>query len=235
MKKIFLVFNIPVRNMGIFFMKGILFMKKNTVKRISFIAIFASISTLLYCYVKFPLPIFPSFLDMNFSMIPILICAFMLGPWDACVCVILRCLLKWILPPGTGTGYVGEVADVLNGLAVVIPAGLLYQKSNGKHKTFLAFMISILSWLIMSIIANIFINIPWYTQLFFKGDMTPLIGMSNTAFKLISFGKIEATEQTFMICYIFLAVIPFNLLLSSIVVLCTALIHKRLKVLYDRI
>lgn len=210
-------------------------MKKNTVKRISFIAIFASISTLLYCYVKFPLPIFPSFLDMNFSMIPILICAFMLGPWDACVCVILRCLLKWILPPGTGTGYVGEVADVLNGLAVVIPAGLLYQKSNGKHKTFLAFMISILSWLIMSIIANIFINIPWYTQLFFKGDMTPLIGMSNTAFKLISFGKIEATEQTFMICYIFLAVIPFNLLLSSIVVLCTALIHKRLKVLYDRI
>lgn len=76
-------------------------MKKNAIKRISFVAIFATISTLLYCYVKFPLPIFPSFLDINFSMIPILICAFMLGPWDACACVIIRCLLKWILPPGT--------------------------------------------------------------------------------------------------------------------------------------
>ena len=60
-------------------------MKKNAIKRISFVAIFAAISIILYCYVKFPLPIFPSFLDINFSMIPILICAFMLGPWDACV------------------------------------------------------------------------------------------------------------------------------------------------------
>lgn len=210
-------------------------MKKNTIKRISFIAIFATISTLLYCYLKFPLPIFPSFLDINFSMIPILICAFMLGPWDACVCVIIRCLLKWILPPGTGTMYVGEVADVLNGLAVVIPSGLIYQKLQGKHKSVLAFSIAIVAWVIMAIIANIFINIPWFTHLYFKGDMTPLIGMSNSAFQLISFGRIEATKDTFMVCYVFLAVIPFNLLLSSIVVLCTALIHKRLKSLYDMI
>ncbi|MDE6661193.1 MAG: ECF transporter S component [Anaeroplasmataceae bacterium] len=210
-------------------------MKKNAIKRISFVAIFAAISILLYCYVKFPLPIFPSFLDINFSMIPILICAFMLGPWDATICVILRCLLKWILPPGTGTGYVGEIADVLNGLAVVIPAGLIYQKLNIKNKTILAFAVVIISWVVMAILANIFINIPWYTHLFFKGDMTPLIGMSNAAFKLISFGKVEATKETFMVCYIFLAVIPFNLLLSSIVVLFTAIIHKRLRVLYERI
>ncbi|MBD5390979.1 ECF transporter S component, partial [bacterium] len=200
-----------------------------------FVAIFAAISTILYCYVKFPLPIFPSFLDINFSMIPILICTFMLGPWDACICVILRCLLKWILPPGTGTGYVGEIADVLNGLAVVIPAGLIYHKLNIKHKTILAFGVVIGAWVIMSIFANIVINIPWYTHLFFKGDMTPLIGMSNPAFKLISFGRVEATKESFMVCYIFLAVIPFNLLLSSIVVAVTAIIHKRLRVLYERI
>ncbi|MDE6414261.1 MAG: ECF transporter S component [Anaeroplasmataceae bacterium] len=210
-------------------------MKKNAIKRISFVAIFAAISIILYCYVKFPLPIFPSFLDINFSMIPILICAFMLGPWDACICVVLRCLLKWILPPGTGTGYVGEIADILNGLAVVIPAGLIYQKSHFKNKTVLAFAMVVISWVVMAILANIFINIPWYTHLFFKGDMTPLIGMSNAAFKLISFGKVEATKDTFMVCYIFLAVIPFNLMLSSIVVLFTAMIHKRLRVLYERI
>ncbi len=210
-------------------------MKKNAIKRISFVAIFAAISAILYCYVKFPLPIFPSFLDINFSMIPILICAFMLGPWDACVCVILRCLLKWILPPGTGTQYVGEIADVLNGLAVVIPAGLIYQKASFKYKTLLSFGVVVIAWVTMAIISNIFINIPWFTQLYFKGDMTPLIGMSNTAFQLISFGRIEATQETFMLCYVFLAVIPFNLLLSGIVVLITALIHKRLRILYDRI
>lgn len=210
-------------------------MKKNAIKRVSFVAIFATISTLLYCYVKFPLPIFPSFLDINFSMIPILICAFMLGPWDACACVVIRCLLKWILPPGTGTMYVGEIADILNGLAVVIPAGLIYKKMQNKHKTIIAFFTAIASWVFMAILSNIFINIPWFTHLYFKGDMTPLVGMSNSAFQLISFGKIEATKDTFMVCYIFLAVIPFNLLLSGIVVLFTALIHKRLKSLYDMI
>lgn len=210
-------------------------MKKSAIKRISFVAIFAAISTILYCYVKFPLPIFPSFLDINFSMIPILICAFMLGPWDASIIVILRCLLKWILPPGTGTGYVGEVADVLNGLAVVIPAGYIYQKLNIKNKTILAFSVVVIAWVFMAIISNIFINIPWYTHLYFKGDMAPLVGMSNTAFQVISFGRVQATEETFMVCYIFLAVIPFNLLLSGIVVFFTAIIHKRLKVLYDRI
>ncbi len=209
--------------------------KKNVIKRISFIAIFASLSTILYCYVKFPLPIFPSFLDVNFSMIPIIICAFMLGPWDACVCVILRCLLKWILPPGTGTAYVGELADVLIGLAAVIPAGLFYQKSKSNYKTILSFIFVCVSWIIMAVISNIFINIPWFTHLYFKGDMTPLVGMSNAAFKLISFGKIEATIDSFMVCYVFLAVIPFNLMLSLMVVITTALIHKRLKIIYDMI
>lgn len=209
--------------------------KKNTIKRISFIAIFAAISVVLYCYVKFPLPIFPSFLDVNFSMIPIIICAFMLGPWDACVCVILRCILKWILPPGTGTGYVGELADVLIGLATVIPAGLMYQKSKSANKAFKAFVLVAISWVTMAIISNIFINIPWFTHLYFKGDMTPLVGICNTAFNVISFGKITATQDNFMVCYVFLAVIPFNLMLALIVIFITALIHKRLKVLYDLI
>lgn len=209
-------------------------MKKNTIKRISFDAVFATISALLYCYVKFPLPIFPSFLDVNFSMIPILICAFMLGPWDACVCVIIRCLMKWLFV-GTGTGYVGEVADILNGLAAVIPAGLIYQKLNTKNKTLFAFMAVIASWLVMSIVSNIFINVPWFTYYMFKGDITPLVGASNSAFQLISFGRIEATNETFMLWYVLLAVIPFNLLLSSLVVFVTAIVHKHLKVLYDKI
>lgn len=209
--------------------------KRNSIKRISFTAIFAAISTILYCYVKFPLPIFPSFLDVNFSMIPIIICTFMLGPWDACVCIILRCLLKWILPPGTGTQYVGELADVLIGLAAVIPAGLIYHKSNSKHKTLFAFIAVAACWVGMSIISNIFINIPWFTHLYFGGNQAPLVGICNTAFEVISFGKIQASNDSFMVCYVFLAVIPFNLMLALMVILITAPIHKRIKVLYDMI
>ena len=87
-------------------------MKKISIKRLTFIAIFSAISGILYVYLKFPLPFFPSFLDVNFSMIPIIICAFMLGPVDGAVVVLIRTLIK-ILIAGSTTGYVGEFADVL--------------------------------------------------------------------------------------------------------------------------
>lgn len=211
-------------------------MKKITIKRISFIAAFSAITVVLYNYVKFNLPIFPSFLDINISMIPVIIATFMLGPIDGCICVVMRMLFKWILPPGTATGYVGEVADLLIGLAVCLSSGLVYHKAKFKGKTVLAFFLVIISWVAMGIISNIFINIPWYTHFYFKGDMTPLIGMCSDAFNLITFGRVTVlNEANFMVLYIFLAVIPFNIMLSAIVALVTLLVHKRLKILYDMI
>ena len=105
-------------------------MKHFSIKRIAFVAIFAAISSLLYCYVKFPLPIFPSFLDVNFSMIPIIIAAFMLGPIDGVIIVLIRFLMKLILV-GTGTQYVGEIADLVLGLVTTLGCGLTYKFYNG--------------------------------------------------------------------------------------------------------
>ncbi len=214
---------------------------KDLVKRLVFDATFAAITYVLYAFVKFPLPIFPSFLDINISMIPVIICAFMLGPWDASLIVIIRCLVKWIFP-GTGTAFVGELADVLIGLSCVIPAGLIYHKSNFKHKTIWALLSVVIAWVLMGILSNIIINIPWYSHLYFKTDYykdgvpNALVGMCNDAFKLISFGNItDVNQSNFMFYYIFFAVIPFNLLLSLIVIGVTALVHKRLKILYDMI
>lgn len=211
------------------------------IKRIAFDAIFSAITIVLYIYAKFPISIFPSFLEINFSMIPVIICAFMLGPWDASIVVLLRCLLKWAFV-GSGTGYVGELADVLIGLAACIPAGCIYHYTNLKHKTLFSFMMVCAGWILMGILSNIFINIPWYTNLYFKenyyetGVAQPLVGMCSDAFKLITFGNFTSlNKDNFMFYYIVLAVIPFNLLLSLIVVLVTFPVHKRLRVLYDMI
>lgn len=208
--------------------------KKNVIKRIAFIAAFSAISGVLYCFLKFPLPIFPSFLDINFSMIPIIICAFMLGPWDACICLLLRFVVK-IIGPGTGTAYVGELADIFMGLATAIVSGCIYKYTKWKAKAPIAFVSVIVVWVLTGIITNVFINIPFYLQFYFDGAWEPLIGMCDSAFKLISFGRATVNVDNFMMYYVFLAVIPFNLLLSGIVAGITALIHKRLRVLYDMI
>lgn len=210
-------------------------MKKISVKRITFVAVFAAIASLLYCYVKFPLPIFPSFLDVNFSMIPIIICVFMLGPVDGIAIVLIRFLLKLVLV-GSGTQYVGEIADLVLGCVTVLSCGLMYKFYNGKYKSLFSFGIAIISWVVCSVLLNVFVNIPFYVELFFKGNWNILIGMCQDAFDLITFGACpDVTKENFMFFYVVLAVIPFNLMLSALVIGITALVHKRLKVLYDQI
>ena len=213
-----------------------------SVKRIVFDAVFAAITTIFYIFFKIEckfIPIFPNFLDLNFSMIAVIICAFMIGPWDAAICVIIRCLLKWLFV-GTNTGYVGEIADVLIGLAACIPAGLIYHKTNLKHKGLFALISVVVGWVSMGILSNLFINIPWYSSFYFKtnyykdGVPSQLIGMTSDAIKTITFGNVkEITQSNFMLFYILFAVIPFNLILSLIIVLLTAPIHNRLHILYD--
>lgn len=203
------------------------------VKRMSFIAIFAALSVLFYTIVpKIKLPIFPSFLEINFSMIPIVICSFMLGPIDGAICVVLRFLVKL---PLSNTACVGETADLLIGLPVAISTGVFYNHTHFKLKELWAFLSAFFLWIGMSVFANAVINIPFYKATI-PGGIEAIIGASNDAFHLISFGKLpEITENNFMFYYIFYAVIPFNLILSIIVLLITWLVHKRLKTLYTMI
>lgn len=202
---------------------------RNSIKRLTFVSIFSAISGLLYVYIKFPLPIFPSFLDVNLSMIPIIICTFMLGPIDGAVVVLIRTVIK-ILLAGSSTGYVGEFADILICLPTALISGSIFKYSKFKSKTLLSFISVSISWILFAIISNTFINIPFYGNLF---GMEMVIGASKDAFKLISFGLINnITEANFIYYYILFAVIPFNLMLSLIVIIITVPVHKRLKNLY---
>lgn len=208
--------------------------KKLSIKRMTFIAIFSALSVIFYTIIpKISLPIFPPFLELNFSMIPIVICSFMLGPIDGIICVLVRFFVKL---PMSGTMCVGETADLLIGLPVAFFSGFMYNKTNIKYKELFAFIGSLLIWIIMSVIANAFINIPFYSWMLREvGGLDSIVAASSDAFKLISSGKIIVNKENFMFYYLLLAVVPFNLLLSTVVLLITWPIHKRIKVLYTKI
>ena len=162
----------------------------------------------------------------------------MLGPIDAGACVILRCLFKWLLA-GTGTGYVGEVADIIIGLGACVPAGIIYNYTKLEHKTLFAFISVVFGWVLFAILSNVFINIPWFNFYYFgisDGNYELLASMCSDAFRLITFGNITSISSIdFMLYYVLLSVIPFNLMLSIIVVIVTLPVHKRLRSLYDMI
>jgi len=206
-------------------------MKKISIKRIAFIAIFSALTCILYIYVKFNLPIFPSFLDINISMIPVLICSFMLGPIDGGICVILRCVIKLVFGL-SGTSGVGEVADLVIGLPVALYAGIMYNYTNLKHKELYAFLGTIILWVLLGVISNYFISVPFYITAFFGGDESILVNLIDPAISLITFNNVKVTLDNYMSMYLLFAVVPFNLLISVIVSLITLLVHKRLKVLY---
>lgn len=190
-----------------------------SVEKIAVTGILTAISWVLYMYVKFPLPfLFPSFLDIQFSDMPALLGGFAWGPWVGCAIVVFRGLLKM---PFSGTACVGEIADIIIGIALVLPASLIYQKHKSKKGAIVSLLVGSASAVLASVIVNRFMLIPLYVKLLFNGSWAPLIGMVEGIYP-------NVTKETFYRYYILLATIPFNFLRCFICAIVTYFVYKPL-------
>lgn len=187
-------------------------------KKIALTAILSTLATILYMFIKFPLPmLFPSFLDFQVSNLPAIIGGFLLGPVYGSLIVIIRFLIKLSF---TSTQYVGELADLIIGLAVVISSSIIYKKNKTRKGALIALTTSTVIWVITSVLLNRYVLVPFYIELVFKGDVNAFVNFC----KIIP----GINEQNYMQKYLVYAVLPFNLLLSISVNLITFLVYKRL-------
>ena len=198
-----------------------------TPTRIAVIAVFATIAGVLYAF-GFPINVaFPFWLELNFSDIPALIGTFALGPVSGGIIVFVKILIKLIIK-GTTTFFVGDFADLIIGLAFVVPAGILYKR----HRTFkgaLAGMgVGTLCSVALSVLANWLVLVPFYLELFFGGDWDSIIAPMQALF-----GD-AVTRETFYTFYLWVSVLPFNLMRCLIAVLITLPVYKRISVLINR-
>lgn len=199
---------------------------KKIIDYIAKIAIFSALSFILYLFPKFPLPFFPSFLDIQFSNLPAILGGFVLGPLGGCIIVIVRCLLKLILGMSSTAGA-GELADLLLGIAVVFSSSMIYKHYKNKRGGIVALLVAIIVWVVSSIFINCYINIPVYLELFYKGDIEGLVATCKLVIKGIN-------ADNFMEYYIKYAVIPFNLILASLVSLITFIVYKRISIIFKK-
>ena len=130
---------------------------KRIIDYIAKTAIFSALSFILYLFPKFPLPFFPSFLDIQFSNLPAILGGFVLGPLGGCIIVIVRCLLKLILGMSSTAGA-GELADLLLGIAVVFTSSMIYKHYKNKRGGIVALIVAIIVWVVSSIFINCYIN-----------------------------------------------------------------------------
>ncbi len=202
-------------------------MKKSSTYKIVVIANLAALSTLLYFFVKFPLPfIFPAFLDIQFSNLPAILGGFMFGPVAGSAVVFVRFAIK-VMSGASVTAAVGELGDLLIGLATVITSSLIYRKFHNKKGAIYASVAGMFAWIIMAVIANYFILVPFFIEFYLGGEVSSFVSM----LEVIP----GVNETNYMTRYILYTVIPFNILLSGIVYLLTFLVYKRLKHFIDDI
>lgn len=197
-------------------------MKKFDVKRVVIDAAFSAIAVVLYCFLKWPMPaLFPSFLEFNFSMLPIIILLFTFGPSDGILAAIIRMIGKLIFM-GTGTAYVGELADLLLAILICLSVGTTYKfiskRTNSEPiRALLSMVVVVLTWTVSAIVLNWLVLLPAYIELFFGGSTAPIIG----ACKCIK----GINESNYMPMYLFGGVLPFNLCLSIGICAISYLVH----------
>ncbi len=183
-------------------------------------AILSALSFILYAtpFLKFSLPfIFPSFLDMQFSDLPALLGGFALGPVAGCIIIVVKCCLKM---PMTSTGCVGELADIIVGIAFVLPAALIYKRNKSRKGALIGLLVGMLSAVGVSILANWLILIPFYASLQEIG-IEGLLSMMQALYP-------EITADTLYNYYLPLAVLPFNMLRCLVCAVITYFVYKPL-------
>lgn len=194
--------------------------KKPTITYIVQVGILAAISIVLYYFPKFSLPFFPSFLSVQFSMLPALIASFALGPVGGIIVVVIKFLFKVV---STRSAAIGEIADLIIGLAVVISAGFIYSFKRSKKGAFFAIITTIIVWCLVGVLINYTILIPAYVKMY---GVNVVLGLLK---KLPG-----VTADNYLIKYIVYACLPFNLMLSCVVSVVTLLIYKRISFLFEK-
>lgn len=194
------------------------------VKQMSMVGIMSAITVVLYYVAKFNLPFFPPWLDIQVSELPALITGFAYGPFAGCLVILVRFVLKL---PATITAGVGELADLVLGLAVVGISSIIYKKNKTIKGALIATGIGVAIGVVLSCFLNWLVLIPAYIYL--AGfPLEALVGM-------LSYMPIEVTKENFMLAYVLVGALPFNLVRFILVYALTFLLYKRTHKLLKKI
>lgn len=189
-----------------------------TTRILSRVGVFGAIATLLYIvpFLRFSVPVFASFLEVNFSDIAALIGGFAYGPLVAMGIQIVKVVIK--LPFST-TAMVGELADLILGIAFVVPAALFYHRFKTKKGAIMALVIGSISHLVIATLANGLFLTNFYVQFYFGGASEALVSfIQSTNPNVTNLGW----------SYLLWAIIPFNALRNLLISTLTFLIYKKI-------
>ncbi|MBM6859267.1 ECF transporter S component [Clostridium saudiense] len=162
------------------------------------ISLLVAIAVILM-YFDFPvIPLFP-WLKIDLSEVPALMGGFAYGPVAGGSIVILKVLLRFLIK-GTETGFIGELANIIVGLSLVVPSAWIYNRNKSKKTAIIGMIVGGVIMEVLGIIANVYFLLPAYGM-----QMSPA----------------ELSQ------YVIVGLLPFNGIKALIVGIITYILYKK--------
>lgn len=191
--------------------------------RLTYIVKIAMLGVLAYVvmFLEFALPVFPSFLKMDFSDLIPLLGSLALGPVAGILSELIKNLLH--LLTASHTGGVGELANFVVGSAFCATAGFYYQRHKTKKGALVSLVLAAVAMIVAGALVNYFITVPLYAAVL--GWSTEMIvGMSQAVIPAIK-------DKLTLIIYAFC---PFNLIKSVVLAVITIPLYKKVSPLLHK-
>lgn len=179
------------------------------------VGMLAAIAVVLMLF-EIPLPFAPSFYEIDFSEVPVMIGTFAMGPLAGAAIELVKILLNFFIN-GTTTAGVGEVANFLIGCALVVPAGIIYRRKRTRKGAIIGMAAGTVFMTLLGCVLNAYVLLPTYAAAF----QLPIDS-------LVAMGAAVNGSITDLFTFVAFAVAPFNILKGVLVSLIVFLIYKKI-------
>lgn len=186
-------------------------------RKVAMIGMFSAIAMILMLF-EFPLPFAPSFYELDFSELPILIGTFAFGPAAGVMMEFVKILLKLFIK-GTSTAFVGDLANFVVGCSLILPASVIYAFRKNKKSAIIACIVGTLTMTVFGTAFNAIYLLPAFAELYGM-PLDTILAMGSAVNPLMTEGSI--------VSFVVVCVAPMNLIKGSLVSLVTLLIYKPL-------
>ena len=183
------------------------------------IGMLAAISVVLMLF-EIPLPFAPSFYEIDFSEVPVLIGAFAMGPVAGAAIELVKILLNLVIT-GTDTAGVGELANFIIGCSLCLPAAIVYKRKKTRKGAMIGMAAGTALMVVIGCLINAYVMLPAYSAAF-----------SLPIDALVQMGTAVNPSIKSLSTFVIFAVAPFNLLKAVLVSLIVLLIYKKISPIF---
>ena len=182
-------------------------------RKLTTVAILAAIAALLF---MIEIPVIPAvpFYKLDLSNLPVLLGTFAMGPLAGTWILLIKSVLGLLHSSSQG---VGELADFIMGLCMVLPAGFLYRRRKTRGGAIIGMVVGSVAATVAGVLTNLYILIPFYSAVYHM-PLEAIIGMGQAVVP-----SIDGVGE-----FVLFITGPFNLVKWTIISVLGALIYKPL-------